>query len=63
MRIRFVVVATTLRGKLRRPEVLDDANSWRAFSAWREDVSRDARVEWERSERVVWLESKRTRRA
>lgn len=45
--MRFVVVSTLLRGVLKTPEVLDDANQWRAFSAWREDESRGERVEFE----------------
>jgi hypothetical protein len=50
----FVVVATLKRGKLRRREVLSDENAGRAFSAWRQDMSRDARAEWECNEVVVW---------
>jgi hypothetical protein len=55
--VRFVAVATTVRGKLDVPELLDDANQWRAFSAWREDESRRVRTEFELSyddARVVW---------
>jgi hypothetical protein len=55
---RFVVSATMLRGTLKSPEPLDDANQWRAFSAWRQDESRDIRAEWEldavNDTRVVW---------
>jgi hypothetical protein len=54
----FVVIATMRRGALKRPEPLDDANQWRAFSAWRQDESREIRVEWEldalNDTRVVW---------
>jgi hypothetical protein len=56
--IRFVVIATMRRGVLKRPEPLDDANQWRAFSAWRQDESRLIRAEWEldamNEARVVW---------
>jgi hypothetical protein len=54
---RFVVVATMLRGALQKAELLDDANQWRAFSAWREAASRDVRVEFECGRddaRIVW---------
>lgn len=64
MNVRFVIVATMLRGALRRPEVLDDANQWRAFSAWRMEESRAVRAEWERtSDRVVWSGTRKARRA
>lgn len=56
--VRFVVVSTMLRGVLEKPELLDDANQWRAFSAWREDESRSVRVEWElgfEDCEVVWV--------
>ena len=55
--LRFVIVSTLLRGVLKKPELLDDANQWRAFSAWREDESREARVEYELGyvdSEVVW---------
>lgn len=52
--MHFVVVSTLRRGVLQHPEPLDDANQWRAFSAWREDVSRQARVAYELGETVVW---------
>lgn len=53
--IRFMVVGTTRRGALAPPEVLDDANSWRAFSAWRMDESRAVRAAFEVDQaRVVW---------
>jgi hypothetical protein len=58
--IRFVAVATMRRGALAKPEALDDANQWRAFSAWREEVSRSARVEFELGyddARIVWNRS------
>jgi hypothetical protein len=56
---RFVVIATARRGALKRPELLDDANQWRAFSAWRQDESREVRAKWElldamNEARVVW---------
>lgn len=38
---------TLQRGVLEKPEPLDDANQWRAFSAWRMDASRDVRVAFE----------------
>lgn len=44
---RFVAVWTLQRGLLEKPEPLDDANQWRAFSAWRQDESRDVRVAFE----------------
>jgi hypothetical protein len=52
--IRFVVIATTARGALGRAEPLDERNQWRAFSAWREAVSREARAAFElsRSDRL-----------
>jgi hypothetical protein len=55
--MRFVVLATMLRGALDVPEALDDANQWRAFSAWRQDVSREIRAEFEMrydDARIVW---------
>lgn len=52
--MRFVQVWTLKRGKIDPPELLDDADQWRVFSAWREDVSREARAEFELSETVVW---------
>lgn len=55
--VRFVVVATAVRGGLDAPELLDDANQWRVFSAWREDASRQVRTEFEMrydDARVVW---------
>lgn len=57
MPVRFVVVSTTLRGVLETPELLDEANQWRAFSAWREDESRIERAEFELAYEdceVVW---------
>ncbi len=54
---RFVAVWTLQRGVLEKPEVLDDANQWRAFSAWREDESRKVRTDFELrydEARVVW---------
>jgi hypothetical protein len=51
---RFVAVWTLQRGVLEKPEPLDDANQWRAFSAWRMDASRDMRVAFELGETVVW---------
>lgn len=59
MNFRFVVIATTLRGALDRPELLDDANQWRAFSTWRESESRDVRAAFELGERVVWKKPSR----
>lgn len=52
--VRFVAVWTLKRGALKRPEVLDDANQWRAFSAWRMDASGDVRAAFELGETVVW---------
>jgi hypothetical protein len=55
--VRFVVVASLLRGALDRPEVLDDANQWRAFSSWRQGESREVRTDFELrydEARVVW---------
>jgi hypothetical protein len=60
--LRFVVVATTLRGGLKKPELLDDANQWRAFSAWRMSESRDQRVAFEMRETVVWVNPGKVRR-
>lgn len=58
--VRFVVVATTQRGALERSEVLDDANQWRAFSAWRMSESRDQRVAFEMDDAVVmWAKPRR----
>jgi hypothetical protein len=57
MTTRFLVIATMARGALQAAEVLDDANQWRAFSAWREDESRRVRTEFELrydDARVVW---------
>ncbi len=54
MNVFFVVVGTLRRGALKKPELLDDANQWRAFSAWRMDESRDARVRYELGDCVVW---------
>jgi hypothetical protein len=54
MNLRFVLVWSMLRGGLKTPEALDDANQWRAFSAWRMSESRDVRVEFEMSDRVIW---------
>lgn len=51
---RFFAVWTLQRGVLEMPERLDDANQWRAFSAWRADASRDVRAEFELGETVVW---------
>lgn len=52
--VRFVAVWTLRRGSLEVPELLDDANQWRAFSAWRMDASLDVRVAFELGETVVW---------
>ena len=61
---RFVAVWTLRRGVLRRPEPLDDANQWRAYSAWRMDLSRQARAEFELGNVVVWNKKQpRKRRA
>ena len=57
---RFVAVWTLQRGVLNKPEPLDDANQWRAFSAWRMDASRDVRVAFELGETVVWAKSVRS---
>lgn len=54
---RFVVVATMQRGVLEAPELLDDANQWRAFSAWLEDEGRKVRTDFELrydDARVIW---------
>lgn len=59
MNVRFVVVATLKLGALKRPAVLDDANQWRAFSAWREDESRETRAAFEMRERVEWIAGRR----
>ncbi|HEV2133775.1 MAG TPA: hypothetical protein VGR47_05885 [Terracidiphilus sp.] len=64
--VRFVVVGTMLRGALETPEPLDDANQWRAFSAWREDASREVRVAFELAHddaRVVWARGRMARSA
>ena len=53
----FVIVWSLKRGALKAPELLDDENQWRAFSAWREAESRDLRVAFECSHddaRVIW---------
>ncbi len=52
--MRFVAVWTLQRGMLEKPELLDDANQWRAFSAWRTDASRDVRVAFELGDTVMW---------
>jgi hypothetical protein len=53
MSVRFYAIGT-LRGALKKPKLLNDANQWRAFSAWRMDLSREERVRFEMSETVVW---------
>ncbi len=62
MILRFVVIATMRRGRLKRPQVLEDADQWRAFSAWREDESRRVRAEYEarmlRDTRVIWSKAR-----
>lgn len=45
--MRFVVIATARLGAMRRFKPLSDAGQQAAFSQWREDESRDARVEFE----------------
>lgn len=60
---RFVVLCTMRRGVLKTPELLDDANQWRAFSAWRMDVSREERIAFETEDaRVVWAWNSARRR-
>lgn len=60
---RFVAVWTLRRGALKTPELLDDANQWRAFSAWRMDASREERVAFETDDaRVVWAWNSARRR-
>ena len=60
--VRFVVIATMVRGRLDAPELLDDANQWRALSAWRVDESRCVRTEFEQryqDAQVVWKQGRR----
>ncbi len=57
---QFVIMSTAIRGAVNPPEPLDDANQWRAFSAWRAEVSVNARAEWELARpdaEVVWSEA------
>jgi hypothetical protein len=46
--VRFVVIATILRGALAVPEALDDANQWRALCSCLQGDSRRERVAFER---------------
>lgn len=54
--VRFVVVWSLRRGRLTTPEPLDNANQGRAYRAWRKEVCRQPRTEFEtiNGERVVW---------
>lgn len=55
--MRFVAVWTLRGGVLEKPEPLDDANQWRAYTAWRMDASRDVRAAFELEHddaRVAW---------
>ena len=45
--VRFVVIATILRGALAVPEALDDANQWRALCSWLQGEIRSERVAFE----------------
>lgn len=63
MSVRFVAVWTLQNGVLRKPMVLDDANQWQAFSAWRMDMSRAERARWEMGEQVTWSGPEMARKA